>query len=384
MKFLSLVFANLRRNRTRSALTILSVVVAFLLFGLLKPVGDVFEKGTELGVANRLIVAPKHSISEMLPLSYANRVRQVPGVVLVTYQCWFGGVYQDTTNFFQQWAVSKEYLTIHEEMEIDPAQRHAFETTRTGAIAGRNLAETHGWRIGDKIPLKPTIWHNADGTHWEFDLVGIYDGDDRVNKDMMLLNFDYLDEHRAFANGTINNVIFTIDDSSRTNAIAAAVDKLFENSQSETVTSTEREYYLEFARQIGDIALIVDAILVAVFFTILLLTANTMSQAIRERIPELAVLKTLGFRDNQVLWLVLAESVSMMVLGAIGGLVLSFLLLAVIDTMLPALVQVGGIPASPRIVFYGIGIGVMAGIAVGLPPALQARSISIVNALRRS
>jgi putative ABC transport system permease protein len=382
---MGLVLSGLWRNPTRNVLTIMSIVIAFLLFGLLKPVSEIFESGPKLSGSDRLIVSPRHSITDMLPIGHVDQIRQVPGVKVVAHQTWFGGTYKDPANSFFQYAVpAKEFMAVYEDVFMLPeAQLDAFINTRTGAIAGREIADEFNMKVGDKLPFIPNIWYNRDYTQWEFDLVGIYEGNEKnADTRRFLFNFSFFDEYRAFGNGLISNILVSVEDPDQTTIIAGRIDELFANSRNETDTTTEREYVLGFAKQLGDIGLIVNAILLAVFFTILSLTANTMSQGIRDRIPELAILKTLGFQEMTILWLILGESVFILVAGALFGLGLAAFLLLFAEQIMPATSQMGTLSISIQVFISGVSIAVLIGILVGLAPAIQAKRVNIINALR--
>ncbi len=384
MKYLPLLLAGLFRRKTRTILTLLSVIVSFLLLGLLHAVTVAFESGADTADARRLLTTARYSIIEPLPLSYLPRIEQVPGVVGAAYADWFGAKYQDVSNAFPVFAVEpRRYLAMYPEFEIDPAQLAAFASTRTGAVAGRRLVERFGWRIGQKLPLSSEIHARASGDlNWEFDLVGVIDAEDpavRGNTDMVLINVAYFDEARAVGKGKTGWYIVRIGDPGRARAISAEIDRRFANSPDETKTQPEKEFAVGFAKQIGDIGALVTRILAAVFFTILLLTGNTMSQSIRERVPELAILKTLGFSDGRVTALVLAEALCLMLLGAGLGMGAAVGLLPMVNA------STGG--RFPPLFLNGVTwlaagvIAVVVALAVGLPPALRARRLRIVDAL---
>ncbi|HET6604430.1 MAG TPA: ABC transporter permease [Xanthomonadaceae bacterium] len=384
MKYLHLVWASLFRRKTRTVLTVLSIVVAFILFGLLNALIVAFNRGVELAGVDRLVVQGKYSLTEVLPVSYADQIRGLPGVAAVTHAQWFGGVYQERRNFFPQFAVDPaSYMEMYPEFEIAPAQLQQFLATRTGAIAGASLARRFGWKIGDRIPIQATIWTRADGaTSWEFDLVGIFEGRDktaRSQEGMLLFQWDYLDEARQFARGTTGIYIVRAQDPEQAVAVAGAIDARFANSQNETRTGSEKAFNQNFIKQIGDIGFIVQVVLAAVFFTILLVTGNTMAQSVRERIPEIAVLKTLGFTDSRALALVLAEAMLLCLIGAALGLGLVSVLVprvaAAMESFLP------GLGLDARTWLLGGGLAVALGLATGLLPALKARRLRIVDAL---
>jgi putative ABC transport system permease protein len=384
VRYLPLLWAGLFRKKTRTVLTLLSIVVAFALFGLLQAVEVAFESGADAADAKRLLTTARYSIIEPLPMSYQRRIEQVPGVVGVAYADWFGAKYQNESNAFPVFAVDPaRYLDMYPEFTIDRAQREAFARTRTGAVAGKRLADRFGWRVGQKLPISSEIHPKTDGSmNWEFDLVGIIDAEDpavRGNTDMVLINVAYFDEARQIGRGKTGWYIVRVADSTQARSISAAIDGLFTNSPDETKTQPEKEFAIGFAKQIGDIGALVTRILIAVFFTILILTGNTMAQSIRERIPELAILKTLGFSDGKVTALVLAEAVLLLVLG--GGIGMGAAVAA-----MPALNGSTGGRFPP--LFVGVetwllaaGVAALVALCIGLPPALRANRLKIVDAL---
>ena len=384
MKYLPLVSAGLFRRKTRTILTLASVVVAFLLFGLLQAVGTAFESGADSADARRLVTTARYSIIEPLPIAYARRIEQVPGVVAVAYADWFGAKYQNESNAFAVFAVDPaRYLAMYPEFAVTPAHRDAFIAARTGALAGRRLVERYGWRIGQKLPISSEIHPQMDGSMaWEFDLVGIIDAEDpavRGNTDIVLINVKYFDEARRFGKGRTGWYIERVADRAQARTVAADIDRLFANSPDETKTQPEKEFALGFAKQIGDIGALVTRILVAVFFTILILTGNTMGQSLRERIPELAILKTVGFSDGKVTSLVLAEAVVLLLLGGALGM-------AVATGIMPFVNGSMGGRFPPLFVdaetwLRAAAIVLALALAVGIPPALRARRLRIVDAL---
>jgi putative ABC transport system permease protein len=379
-----LVWAQLFRKKTRTVLTLLSVVVAFLLFGLLQAVQVAFESGADAADARRLLTTARYSIIEPLPIAHTRPIERVPGVVAVASADWFGAKYQNESNAFPVFAVDPaRYLDMYPEFTVAPAHRETFVKTRTGAIAGRRLVERYGWKVGQKLPIASEIHTKTDGSlNWEFDLVGVLDADDPAvqgNTDMVLINVAYFDEARQLGRGKTGWYIIRIADSGQARAISAEIDRLFANSPDETKTQPEKEFAIGFAKQIGDIGALVTRILIAVFFTILILTGNTMAQAIRERIPELAVLKTLGFSARAVTGLVLGEAVLLLTLGAALGM-------AGAVGVLPALNSKTGGRFPPLFVdattwLLAAAIAVALALAIGLPPALRVGRLRIVDAL---
>ena len=384
MKYLPLLWAGLFRRKTRTVLTLLSIVVAFLLFGMLQAVQTAFESGADAADAKRLLTTARYSIIEPLPMAHLKVIERVPGVVGVASADWFGAKYQNESNAFPVFAVDPaRYLAMYPEFTIDAAQREAFVTTRTGAVAGQRLVDRYGWKVGQKLPLASEIHAKTDGSlNWEFDLVGVIDAEDpaiRGNTDVVLINVAHFDEARQLGRGKTGWYIERIADSEQARAISAEIDRLFANSPDETKTAPEKEFAVGFAKQIGDIGAVVTRILIAVFFTILILTGNTMAQSVRERIPELAILKTLGFSDVRVTALVLAESVVLLGLGAALGM-------AAAAALLPAVNGSTGGRFPPLFVtettwLMAAALAVLVALAVGLPPALRARRLRIVEAL---
>lgn len=381
MKYLHLIWTDLLRKKTRTLLTVLSIVVAFLLFGLLDAVRVAFTVHESVEGASRLITSSRLSIIQPLPYADMSQIQHVSGVEAVAYANWFGGIYQDRKNFFANFAVSPNFLDVYPEFLLPSAQKRAFAATRTAALVGESLAKRFGWKIGDKIPLEATIFPAADGSNtWTFDLVGIFrarDKQDRAQEDQMWFRYDYFDEGRTLDKGTVGWYVVQVADPSHAGTVASAIDKLFANSQAETKTQTEKQFSMDFVKQMGDIGLIVTSIMGAVLFTILLLTGNTLSQAVRERIPELGVLKTIGFSNQSLLWLVLAESLLLIVLGGVIGLLLA----SIGAGVLSAAFRGGAFSVGWQSWATGIGLMLLLGLGVGLPPALRAMRLRIVDAL---
>lgn len=385
MKFFPLIWASLWRRRSRTILTLLSLVTAFLLLGLLQAANSLFTLGTLNLSAPILIAQARVSFTSPLPMRLLPQLEALPGVDAVSYSQFFGGVYQDPKNFFAQFAVSPDrWRKAFPECTLTDAEAQSWKTTRTGAIVGRDLAKRFGWKVGDRVPLVSQIWPQKDGSRaWAFDIAGIYQDSTKEScprMGNMYVRYDYFDEARAYGQGLAGIYLLRISDPERAQAIASAVDAMFENSPDETKTQTEKDFSLNFVRQVGNLSLILNAILGAVFFTILMLTGNTMSQAVRERIPELAVLKTIGFTDGSVLLLVLAESLLMCVLGGLAGMLLAIGTMDVL-TKLPLPVPFPPMVADLRVWLFAAVSMVLLGFIVGLPPALHARRASIVDAL---
>ncbi|HKI85628.1 MAG TPA: FtsX-like permease family protein [Thermoanaerobaculia bacterium] len=383
MKYLPLLLSNLRRRKVRTIFTVLSIVVAFILFGYLGAIREAFSMGVDVTGADRLVTINKISLIQPLPIAYKDKIAAIRGVTQVTFANWFGGIYQDPKNFFPQIVVEPEaYLRMYPEFLLPKAEKEKWLADRTGAIVGRTTARRFGWKIGDRIPLENPIWRKKDGSHtWEFTIDGIYDGKEKAtDTTQFIFHYKYFNESRAFGQGTIGWYIERIDDPSRAAKIADAIDNEFANSPYETKTSTEKAFAQSFAKQVGDIGAIISAILAAVFFTILLVAGNTMAQAVRERTNELAVLKTLGFGDRKILALVLAESVVIAAVGGGLGLVTAWLMIQRGDPTHGALPNFF-LPMPDLVI--GVALALALGIATGILPAWQARRLPIVDALRR-
>ena len=384
MSTAGLIWSNLFRRKLRTVLTLFSVLVAFLLFALLRTATDAFSGGgfSQPGI-DRLVVAPKYSIIEPLPVSYLREIESVEGVDSAAHADWFGGVYQDPRNFFPQYPVQPlDWFELHPEFVIDPGQLDAFARTRTGAVAPAELAEKYGWKVGDKIPFQGQIYAMRDGSRlWEFDLVGTYGGpENEPQPGEFLFHYDFFSEANEYGEGNVGWFVVRITDTERAPEIASAIDALFENSLNPTRTSTEAEYNRQFMEQVGDIELMMTGILGAVFFTILLLTGNTMAQGLRERVPELAVLKTVGFTDSAVAWLMLGEALLLCSLGAILGVLAAVGVAFAVGPQLEDFL--GEFKVSWSIAAAALGVSVLLGLAVGAVPSLSARRLSIVDALR--
>jgi putative ABC transport system permease protein len=383
MRFSHLVWSNLKRKKARTLLTLLSILVAFILFGMLSAIKQALVGGVEVAGANRLVVRHKVSIIQLLPESYKARMLKIPGVAAATHMTWFGGIYQDPKNFFMQApVVPEEFLDLYPECLLVPEQKKAWLQTRTGAIVGRKTAQRFHWKIGDKVPIQATIWNKSDGSRlWEFEIVGIFDGKEKsTDTTPFYFRYDYFDEARGYEKGQVGWYTIRVKDAAQAAEVAKRVDEEFGNSPAETKTETEGAFVQAWARQVGDIVLITASILGAVFFTILLVTGNTMAQAVRERTGELGVLKAIGFTNGQVLGLVLAESCVMAVLGGGLGLGLAALLISRGDPtngMLPQFF----FPMADLLM--GVALSVALGLVTGIFPALQAMRLRVADALRR-
>src|SRR5262245_11872527 len=381
MKFLPLIWKNIWRRKFRTIFTLLSVFVAFILFGLLMTIRTAFSFGVDIAGLDRLVLIHKVSLIMPLPYSYLGRLQATPGVALATHQTWFGGVYQDPSNFFAQMAVDPEtFLKVYPEFKVSKEHKDAWLGDRQGALVGVDLAKRFGWKVGDRVPIIGTIWQPKQGQTWEFNVAGLYDGEGSVDKTQFFFRYDYLDENRRGGAGLVGWYVVKIDDPSRAQEMGSKFDEMFANSSAETKTTTEKGFVEGFAKQVGDIGAIMVAILAAVLFTILLVAANTMAQSVRERTNEVGVLKTLGFSSGSILALVLGESVLIAILGGAAGLGLAWLIVQQGDPtngMLPIFV----LPS--RDVAIGGALIVVLGLVAGALPAATAMNLKITDALRR-
>ncbi len=382
MRYALLILSNFRRHKTRTILTILSITVAFVLFAYLSAIRTAFSMGVSVAGADRLIVRHKVTLIQLLPQSYEADIEKIAGVEDATHATWFGGIYIDKKNFFGQMPVKpEEFMRMYPEFKLPKEQMDAWLRTRTGAIAGRTTANRFGWKVGDKIPIQATYWVKKNGERtWTFDLVGIYDGSETTDTSNFFFRHDYFDESRRWGQGQIGWYYIRVKDPSHAEEVAKNVDATFANSPAETKTETEKAFVKGFAEQMGSIGTITIGILIAVFFTILLVAGNTMAQAVRERMSELGVLKAIGFSDAQVLGLVLAEGMLIAVVGGSIGLLLGWLAVKGGDP------TGGALPVftfTPQDLTMGIVFVFALGIVSGLVPALQAMRLSAVEALRR-
>jgi len=378
VKYVRLVLVNLLRKKLRTVLTIGSFFVALFLFGLLAILDLTFDMGVELASAERLAVINRASLIQPLPIAYRDQIASVPGVELVTHANWFGGVYQDEKNFFPQFAVEPEsWLAMYPEFKVAEDQWKAFREDREGAVAGRATAKRFGWKLGDRIPIKGTIF---PGT-WEFNLRAIYEGT-RPSDDETQFWFHYatLEQRVAqFFQGLVGWYVVRVNDPADAARIVKTIDDRFANSSWETRTQTEGAFAAGFANQMGNIKLILMLIGTVVFATLLLVTGSTMAISVRERTAEIAVLKAVGFPDRAVLGLVLAESLTHALVGGALGLLLA------------KGMTLNGDPTGMLGIFHlrvgsmvwGLALALAVGAAAGALPAIGAMRLRVVDAMRR-
>lgn len=384
MKFIYLVWRNLTRKKLRATLTILSILVAFVLYGFLSAFNTALGGGVSLAAADRLMVRHRISFIQPLPYAYMARIASIPGVKAVSHQSWFGGYYQDAKNQIGSFPVDPEgFFALNPEILLPEDQKKAWLNTRTGAVIGRKLAARYGWKIGDHIQLN-SMWPTKTGAGWEFDVVGIYDGEKKTTDTSgFFFRYDYFDEARAWGNGTIGWFQVKVNDPKKIVEVAAAIDAEFANSPAETKSESEAAMIQGFAKQIGDIGAIVTGILGAVFFTIMLVAANTMAQSVRERTQELGVLKALGFTNQLVLGVVLGESIVIALLGGCIGLAIGWALVTMMGQVPQVQQYFPVFLVSGRDILIGTACAAALGLIAGIFPALQAMRLRLADALRR-
>jgi len=379
MKYRHLLTSNLFRKKIRTTLTVGSFAVALFLFGLLAVVRGAFNQGLDIAGADRLVIVNKVSIIQPLPISYKERLLQIPGVKGVTHANWFGGVYQDERNFFPQFAIDTEtYRAMFPEFGLQEDQWKAFLADREGVIVGEDLVKRFHWKIGDRVPIRGTIF---PGT-WEFNIRGIYQVTRQADDTTQFwFHYKLLEERQnQYWKGLVGWYTVRIDNPDNAVRIAKAIDESFANSPWETKTDTEKAFAASFVKQAGNISFLMLSIGGVVFFTLLLVTGNTMAIAVRDRIRELAVLKAVGYSDKFVLGMVLGESLILALVG--GGLGIG----------LAKLLTLGGDPTRGLLPFFylplsaaiaGIGLALLVGILGGILPAVSAMRLRVVDALRR-
>src|SRR5215470_6924878 len=379
MKFRRLIFANLFRKKIRLILTVGSFAIALVLFTFLAVVRSAFNRGVELAGADRLIVVDRVGLMNLMPISYADKIAAIPGVKAVTHDHWFGGVYQDEKNFFPQFVIDVDnHRKVYPEFIVPDEQWNNFVKDRQGAVAGAKLAERFHWKVGDRIPIKTTLY---GGAVWEFNLDGIYhteksDGD----QSQFWLQWKYFDENvPSVIKSTAGWYILRLDSPDDAVSVAKTIDEKFANSPHETKTETESAYAGYFAKQFGNIEFLILTIGGVVFFTLLLVTGNTMAISVRERTSELGVLKAIGFTDRSVLFFVLAESLIVAVVGGLLGLAFAVVVVPgiaiALNGLLPALVL------KPSVLSVGLVAALIVGAAAGILPGIGAMRLQVVNAL---
>jgi len=380
MKYLPLLWANLRRRPLRTLFTFLSIVVAFVLFGILEALRYGFIGGIDAAGDDRLMTMNKMSLVQDLPGSYAEKVRSLEGVTVVNPHTWFGGWYQDERNQLATWSVEPEtYFQIYPEIVLPEDQKRAWIADRTGILVGKTTAARFGWQVGQRIPLQQNIPYKSDGNTWEVTVRGIYDypGGDTSG---IVMQRAYLDEGRSFGKGRLGWIVTRIANPEDAPRISKEIDALFANSAAETRTASEKAFMAEFAKQMGDIGAILTAVASAVFFTMLLVSANTMAQSVRERVNEIGVMKTLGFTHGSVTALVLVEAIVITVAAGALGIFFASGMVAALQPMLAKMLPM--LDLTRDSVGLAFALMVAFGVLAGALPAMRARNLKVVEALR--
>lgn len=376
MKYARLVLSNLLRSKRRTLLTLASVAVAFFLFATLASVLTTLASVTETGSESRLATRNAIGITFDMPQSYHQRLRGTPGVREATHVSWFGGVYVDPKDFFAQFAIDPTvYFDMYPEVLVPEDQLRAFREERTAAIVGRKLMEKFGWRLDQTVTLQGTIYPGD----WDFTIRGVYEAEDpSFGEETFYFHFDYLYE---LSSQTARHgwYILELEDPDQAGAISARIDAMFENSTAPTKTETERAFQAGFVTMWGNVGFLVRAIGTAVFFAILLIAANTMMMAARERTGEVAVLKTLGFRDGQLASFVIVEALLISLLGGLVGLLGAKL---VFESSDPLASFLPGFSVAIGTIGVGLAIAALLGLVAGAIPAWQSARLSVVEALR--
>jgi putative ABC transport system permease protein len=381
MKFSGIILANLLRKKVRLLLTIGSFAVALFLFAFLGVVRDAFGRGADVAGADRLVIINRTSIINTIPLSYRDQILRVPGVRYVTHNNWFGGIYQDEKNFFPQFVIDPEnQRAVFPEFVVPDDQWNVFLKDREGAVVGARTMERFHWKIGDRIPIKTTIW---GGGSWEFNIDGVYHGKQPQDDETQFwLQWDYFEERiPERLKGQVGWYVLRVQNPDESPRIAKTIDEQFANSPYETRTETESAFAAGWVKQFGNIRFLIVTIGAVVFFTLLLVTGNTMAIAVRERTPELAVLKAIGFSDRSVLVFVLGESLAISLIGGLVGLFLAVLAVPVLSKALSGMLP--RLFLSSTLLAFGLGTALTVGIISGALPGIAAMRMRVVNALRR-
>ena len=386
MNDFDLVRKNLFRRKLRAALMIVSILIAFMIFGVLAGFYRAFTAGEDRAAADRLITVNKINFTQPMPIAYFNRVRAVDGVRQVTHANWFGGYYQDPKNFLMTLAIEPAtYFDVYRsELDIPPEQLQAFISDRSSAVIGESMARKWGWKVGDRVPVASSIFtQRSNGSHtWDFTIAGIVKGKaEQVSTDFLLFQYAYFDETRTFGKDTIGWLILQTNSPENNDRVAKTIDAMFANSIAETSTDTEKAFGKAFAAQFGNIALIVFLVVGAAFVTILMIVGNTMALSIRERTREIGVLKTLGFSGPRILRMVLGESVLLALLGGLPGLAIAALITIALRASLANIAPAFAV--SPVIALEGIALMIALGLFTGVIPALNAMRLKIATALGR-
>ena len=381
-----LVFKNLSRNKLRTSLNAFAIMIAFMLFGALGSIKNAFDAGVELAADDRLVTVNKISFTQTMPVSYVNKIRSVEGVKKVTWANWFGGYYQDPKKMAMTFIVDPEsYLEVYPDLIVTDAEKQAWFGNRQGVLVGKTMAKNFGWSLGDRIPISSNIFsHKEGGQTWDVVIEGIYHGESKTaDTSYMLMHHKYFFETQSYGGEWIGWLTLTTGDPDLNEQVSKSIDTLFQNSAAETETSTEAAFNKAFIEQIGDIGSIITWVVLAAFFTILMIVGNSMMLSVRERVREIAVLKTLGFPARRVFSMILSESLLLAAIGGFIGLALAELMISGLSNA-PEISKIFpnmAITAETRItaLIYIVGLGLFTGFF----PALRAHKLKTIDALSR-
>ena len=379
-----LIRKNLFRKKLRAVLLLVSIVIAFAIFGVLTGSERAFNGDKDAVDDDRLIVVNKISFTQPLPFAYYSRIRQIQGIKEVTYLSWFAGYFRDPKNSITVFAVDPQSWTNINMNYYDfpPEQRQAFIRDRGSAMVGEDMARKWGWKVGDHIPISSSVFMQKNGSRtWDVTIAGTFASRKRdLNTNLMIFHWDYLNKSRVVGKDNILWVPLKTVSPSVNDRVAKDVDALFANSSDETSTDTDKAFRAAFAGQYGNITLIVQLVIGTAFLTILMIVGNTMVMAVRERTREIGVLKALGFSSARILRLVLGESVLLALFGGIPGIAIAALItwyLRDVANVFP------GVAVTPGIALLALGLMLFLGIATGAMPARNAFRLKIAEALER-
>ena len=386
MAWISFVWANLTRRKLRLVFTLLSIILAFLMFGMLDALRTSLQGAVNLTGADRLITISKVSIIDSFPVSHYEKVRAVPGVKAVVHLNWFGGVYKDGKAQIPVFPMNVEnFFDVYPEVKITPEEYAAWKADRQGLVVGQVLADTYGWKKGDRIPLKSSIFRRSNNSDtWEFNIIAIYKVENSAGWDNQsaMFHYDYYNESLLFGRDQIGWMTVKVANPEDSDLIAKRIDAQFTNSSDETKTATEKAFTKQFLEQIGNIGKILISVVFAVFFTMLLVTANTMAQSVRERTNEIGVLKTLGFEAGTVLKLIIGEALFLTIVGGLIGFALAYVAVGGLQPMMKKYFPIFEIANST--IITALVLMVALGVITGLWPALSAMRLKITDALRKA
>lgn len=379
-----LIVKNLFRRKLRTFLTIFAIFIAFLIFGVLSAFQRTLTEPPQGPSATRLVVTNKVNFTQPLPISYVERVKGVKNAEIVSHMSWFGGYYQEPKNFTVSFGVDPEtYVAIYSELVLSDAEKQAFIKERTGMLVGKKLADQYGWKVGDTVPLKSSIFRQKDGSDtWDFKVSGIFTNAEEENGDQyVVFHYDYFNESRAFARDSIGQIVVKTRDTAQNDATSREIDEMFVNSGAETETRTEAAFAASFAAQLGDIGFIVTAVVGAAFITILLIAGNTMMLTVRERTGEIAVLKTIGFTARRIFAMILTESFILALLGGLLGIAFAYLAIGFLGSMSGGFL--GAVKMTPPILITAFILMALLGFLTGFLPAWRAMRTDIITAFAR-